>query len=173
MADKVSQGDVNSTEKGSGARRSGGKVEFSLVPLHLLAGCARVFMGGKIKYAPWNWAKGMPWSTCFDCTLRHLLKWWFCGENIDPESGEHHLDHVLCNIFMLRHYIDNYKEGDDRPPAYVGFADSLADVNKKFDEEDFCKRSGYAKSTTFDSEETRKRLQELSFKGESCPNGYR
>lgn len=142
--DDVAEGDVASTEKGSGARRNGGKIALSLVPFHLLAGCCRVFMGGKLKYAEWNWAKGMKWSACFDCAMRHLFKWWFCGEDIDPESGEHHLDHVFCNLFMLRHYVDNYKEGDDRPPAHAFFADSLDDFNKKFDEEDFMRRTGYA-----------------------------
>lgn len=141
--DDVAQGDVDSEEKGSGARRNSGKVAFSLVPFHLLAGCARVFMSGKIKYAAWNWAKGMAWSTCFDCTLRHLFAWWYLNEDIDPESGEHHLDHVLCNIFMLRHYYDNYKDGDDRPPSLASFKGSSDDFKKKFDEEDYKKRTGY------------------------------
>jgi len=141
--DDVMHGDLASTAKGSGARRSIGKLSLSLVPFHLLAGCCRVFMGGKIKYAEWNWAKGMKWSYCFDCTLRHLFKWWFCGEDIDPESGEHHLDHVLCNLFMLRHYVTNYKEGDDRPPTYAGFSNSMDDFSKLFDEEDYKRRNGY------------------------------
>lgn len=141
--DNVAQGDLNSNEKGSGARRNSGKVSFSLVPLHLLAGCARVFMGGKIKYAPFNWAKGMAWSACFDCIFRHLFRWWFLGEDIDKESGEHHLDCVFCNLFMLRHYVDNYKEGDDRPPASIDFQGSMEDFSKLFDEESFKERTGY------------------------------
>jgi hypothetical protein len=143
MPDEVAQGDVNSTKRGSGARRNGGKLSLALIPFHLLAGCCRVFMGGKLKYAEWNWAKGMPWSTCFDCAMRHLIKWWYCGEDIDPESGEHHLDHILCNIFMLVHYKDTYPEGDDRPPAFAMFAESLDNFNKKFDMDDFKKRTGY------------------------------
>lgn len=139
--DEVAQGDLNSTAKGSGARRNKGKIALSLIPFHLLAGCGRVFMGGKLKYAEWNWARGMRWSTCFDCALRHLFKWWFLGEDIDPESGEHHLDHVFANLFMLRHYVDNYKEGDDRPPAYVEFGKSMDDFNKRFDEEAYLARN--------------------------------
>lgn len=141
--DDVAQGNINSTEKGSGARRNSGKIELSLVPFHLLAGCCRVFMGGKIKYAPYNWSKGMAWSICFDCIWRHLLKWWYLGEDNDYESGEHHLDCVLANVFMLRHYVDNYKEGDDRPPAYTMFKGSFDDFCKKFDEEAFKQRTGY------------------------------
>lgn len=141
MSNEVAQGDLASNAKGSGARRNAGKVSLSLVPLHLLAGCARVFMGGKLKYAEWNWAKGMRWSTCFDCMMRHLFKWWFLGEEIDPESGEHHLDHVFCNLFMLRHYVDNYREGDDRPPAHVEFANSMEDFSKPFDAEEYLARN--------------------------------
>jgi len=141
MTDKVAQGDLTSTAKGSGARRNAGKIALSLIPLHLLAGCARVFMGGKLKYAEFNWAKGMKWSSCFDCILRHLFKWWFLAEELDPESGEHHLDHVFCNLFMLRHYVDNYQEGDDRPPAYTDFANSMEDFIKLFDEDDYFSRN--------------------------------
>ena len=143
MTDEVAQGDVNSTAKGSGARRNAGKVAFSLIPFHLLAGCARVFMGGRIKYAEWNHSKGMRWQTCFDCLLRRLFAWWYLREDLDPESGEHHLDHVFCNLFMLRHYVDHYKEGDDRPPEWTMFSLSIEDFKKKFDEEEFKKRTGY------------------------------
>lgn len=108
-------GDINSKKRGTGARDNSGKVSYALLPLHLLAGAARVLMIGTKKYAPWNWAKGMKWSICFDCTMRHLIKWYFLGEDHDKESGQHHLDHVLCNIMFLRHYVDTYTEDDDRP----------------------------------------------------------
>lgn len=67
-------GDIKSTKRGSGARVNRGKVALSLVPLHLLAGTGRVFMYGKLKYAEWNWAKGMKWSIPMDCLLRHSFK---------------------------------------------------------------------------------------------------
>lgn len=142
MNNEVSVGDLNSSARGTGARKSKGKVSFSLVPLHLLAGCARVLMSGTIKYASWNWAKGMAWSECFDCTLRHLFKWWYLREDFDAETGEHHLDHVFCNLFFLRHYVDNYKEGDDRPPqGTTFFPDSMGDFTKLFNEKDFRERN--------------------------------
>lgn len=131
--EQVSVGDLNSEEKGTGARKSKGKVAFSLVPFHLLAGCARVLMFGQRKYKSWNWAKGMAWSECFNCTLRHLFKWWFFKEDFDEETGEHHLDHVLCNILFLKHYTMEYKEGDDRPPATANFgSESFKDMCKLF-----------------------------------------
>ena len=134
-------GDLSSNERGTGARANAGKVAFSLVPFHLLAGTARVFMSGKLKYAEWNWAKGMTWSTCVDCLIRHFVKWWYCGEDIDPESGEHHLDHLFCNLFMLKHYTETYKEGDDRPAEFAAFAEWLDDINTPFDIKDFLARN--------------------------------
>lgn len=141
VSDEVAVGDLDSTAKGSGARKSGGKVNFALIPMHLLAGTARVLMGGVVKYASWNWAKGMAWSECFNCTIRHLFKWWYCGEDYDAETGEHHLDHVMCNVLFMRHYTMTYKEGDDRPPSYTDFADEYDWSFQPFDEAAFKERN--------------------------------
>lgn len=108
-------GDVNSDVKGSGARYNTGKPDLSLIPLVTLEDEARVWEYGKAKYAAWNWAKGMNWSVPYACALRHLSAWQQ-GEEIDPESGQSHLAHVMCNIRMLMLYSKTYKEGDDRPP---------------------------------------------------------
>jgi len=108
-------GDVNSTEKGSGARYNSGKADLSLIPLATLQDEARVWEYGKKKYAAWNWAKGMPWSVPYACALRHLAAWQ-SGEDIDSESGLPHLAHVMCNLRMLTLYSKTYLEGDDRPP---------------------------------------------------------
>lgn len=135
-------GDINSGEKGSGARANRGKPALSLVPFHLFAGAARIFMAGKLKYDEWNWAKGMKWSICFDCLLRHLFKFWYLGKECDPETGEHHLDYAICNLVMLRHYIKAYPDGDDRPPMdLTGFDSAWDDFVTNFDEEDFLDRN--------------------------------
>ncbi len=107
-------GDVTSNAKGSGARYHDGKPDWSLLPLSVMDGCLRVFMYGAKKYAAWNWAKGMAWSVPFACMLRHLSAWQR-GEELDPESGESHLDHAMCNLVMLIQYAKTYREGDDRP----------------------------------------------------------
>lgn len=136
------EGDINSQKRGSGARANRGKVSLSLVPLHLFAGAARVFMAGKLKYAEWNWSKGMAWSTAMDCLLRHLFKWWFLGKEFDPETGEHHLDYAICNLLMLRHFVQAHPDGDDRPPTNLtGFDAAWDDFNKCFDEKDFLERN--------------------------------
>lgn len=116
MIDKTNAvGDVNSLEKGSGARYNNGKADLSLIPLWTLEDEAKVWMYGKKKYAAWNWAKGMDWSIPLACALRHISAWQR-GEELDHESGLPHLAHAICNLRMLTLYSKTYKEGDDRPP---------------------------------------------------------
>jgi hypothetical protein len=107
-------GDVNSKERGTGARYNGGKPDLSLIPLVTLEDEARVWMHGREKYASWNWTKGMAWSIPLACALRHLSKWQ-AGEDLDQESGLPHLAHAMCNLRMLTLFATNYPEGDDRP----------------------------------------------------------
>jgi hypothetical protein len=78
-------------------------------------------MHGARKYAAWNWAKGMPWSVPMACALRHIAAWQK-GEDIDPESGQPHLAHAMCNLRMLSLYAKTYPEGDDRPKKWFGDA---------------------------------------------------
>lgn len=77
--------------------------------------CARVFDYGRKKYAAWNWAKGMPWSVCFECTCRHLYD-LIEGQTEDHESHLPLIGHVACNIVMLLTYHRTYTQGDDRTP---------------------------------------------------------
>ena len=80
---------------------------------------AKVMGRGAEKYAPWNWAKGMPWSVVLGCAVRHLLK--AVGEGsphcADPESGLPHRAHAICNLMFLAHYTVHFPEGND---LYMG-----------------------------------------------------
>lgn len=118
----MSVGDVNSTEKGSGARYNSGKADFSLIPLMTMEDEAKVWEYGKQKYAAWNWAKGMAWSIPLACALRHIAKWQM-GEENDQESGLPHLAHAICNLRMLTLYSKNFKKGDDRPKGIFNDAE--------------------------------------------------
>lgn len=114
-------GDTASDARGSGARFNSGKPALDMIPLHLLEGAARVFHGVTTRevkpYPKWNWAKGMPWSVPLGCIKRHIGA-WERGEDKDPETGESHLDHIICNLLMLKHYEDAFIEGDDRPKQF-------------------------------------------------------
>lgn len=115
----MSVGDVNSKEKGSGARYNEGKPDYSLIPLCTMEDEAKVWAYGKRKYAAWNWCKGMDWDVPFACMMRHMSKWQQ-GEENDPESGLPHLAHAMCNLRMLTLFAKTYPEGDHRPKQWIG-----------------------------------------------------
>lgn len=115
-------GDITSNAKGSGARYNTGKADLSLIPLCTLEDEARVWMYGEAKYKRFNWMKGMAWSVPFACAMRHLAAFQK-GEDIDPESGQPHIAHAICNLRMLTLYATNFKEGDDRPTEYLNEPD--------------------------------------------------
>lgn len=102
-------------KKPSGRRFNKGKPDFSLLPLHLLEPVARVWEMGAEKYDAWNWTNGMPWSTVYGCLMRHLAAHQK-GETLDPESGQSHMAHVICNAMMLLYYEYAWPELDDRGP---------------------------------------------------------
>lgn len=87
-------------------------------PVRAFESTVRVLEFGAKKYAKGNWAKGMPWSVCFTCTMSHLSKAWQ-GEEKDEESGLPHLAHAMCNIVFLLGYRTLYPEGDDRLPEFA------------------------------------------------------
>lgn len=120
MWDLPAEGSLESDAPGTTARFNAGKTKWELLPMHLLEGTADVLEYGAKKYAAWNWAKGAKWSTSFSSCLRHLFRWYFLGEDLDKESGLHHLDHALCNLLFSRHYTLKYGEGDDRPSKHFG-----------------------------------------------------
>jgi hypothetical protein len=65
-----------------------------------MAGLSKVFAQGAEKYARDNWKKGLDRNELVDSLLRHLFK-AENGEELDPESGQHHLNHVLWNSLVL------------------------------------------------------------------------
>lgn len=86
--------------------------------LEMFRESAEVLAYGKGKYAPWNWAKGMPWSVPFACAIRHLIA-ISKGEDIDPESGCSHWGHVQANLLMLLLFSERYPELNDMPFAVL------------------------------------------------------
>lgn len=111
---------------GKGLRYNSGKTRYDLVPLHLLRSTAKVLEMGEKKYHRWNWADGMPFSVVIGCIKRHLAA-IEQGEDLDPESGERHVGHIMCNMLFLEHYMNMIEMGvegadklDDRPEIFEG-----------------------------------------------------
>lgn len=103
-----------------GLRRNAGKLAVHLVPPVLMRAVAAVLGKGAEKYAPRNWELGMEYSTAYASLTRHCLAFWD-GENVDPESGQHHMAHVATNAAFILEYARRIEAGtlpaalDDRP----------------------------------------------------------
>lgn len=72
---------------------------------------------GATKYSRNNWRKGQPYMRVVASLLRHVMA-FARGEDIDPESGQPHMGHVMCNAAFLAHFVANH---DD--PRYAGLDD--------------------------------------------------
>jgi hypothetical protein len=99
------------------------KVRLELIPPEFLYATGRGLTYGAKKYSAGNWAlgKGFQWSRLYGAIQRHLTS-WSGGEDIDPESGNHHLDHASCMLAFLVAHVWRKKGVDDR--KLIGLADN-------------------------------------------------
>lgn len=91
--------------KVSGVKYDGGKLRYSLIPPRALASIVAVLTFGALKYAPNNWMH-VPnaYERYLDALMRHIEA-YRSGEQLDPESGIHHLAHAgCCLLFLLAFY---------------------------------------------------------------------
>lgn len=84
-----------------------------LIPPEFVEELARVYGGGAEKYDDWNWLKGYDWSLSYGALMRHLYR-WLAGEDIDPESGRHHLAHVAWHCATLFTFQQHHLGTDTR-----------------------------------------------------------
>jgi hypothetical protein len=85
----------------TGRKFDGGKLEYGLLPPYALEETVKVLTFGAQKYERDNWQK-VPDSKrrYYDALQRHLWA-WKRGEELDPESGIHHLAHAMCCLMFL------------------------------------------------------------------------
>lgn len=90
------------------------KARYDLIPADALEALANHYRYGAKKYEDRNWEKGIKYSRIFAAMMRHAWAFWR-GEEIDEESGAHHMVAVAWCAFALFHYW-NRKQGelDDR-----------------------------------------------------------
>ncbi len=89
------------------------KPQMSLLDADWLEGVATVLTFGARKYDRHNWRNGFIWSRLYDSLQRHLNAFW-SGEEIDQESGSHHLLHAACCLMFLWWHVRFGKGKDDR-----------------------------------------------------------
>ena len=100
-----------SAEKDLALRYNEGKPMWHLVHFPSLVPLVRVLEYGANKYAPNNWKKGAPREQYLDCAMRHLAE-LMEGKEMDEESKQHHMGHVMANAMM---YLYHYNEPKTEP----------------------------------------------------------
>jgi hypothetical protein len=89
------------------------KARIELVDPLAIEGLAKVLEFGAKKYAVDNWRNGFNYTRIIGSLERHLnaIK---RGEDVDPESGLPHIDHVGCNWMFLSFFMKERTDLDDR-----------------------------------------------------------
>lgn len=99
---------------GIGSRRA----PISTLPIRVLWRVGLAMLEGAVKYGKFNYrAVGVRASVYFDAAVgRHLFSWWE-GQDIDPDSGMHHIDKAIAGLMVLRDSMLQGNWTDDRPPS--------------------------------------------------------
>lgn len=92
------------------------KPPIALIPSEVIEDVSKVFGFGKNKYGYNNWrkdAKKFGWDRHYSSIQRHLNAFWK-GEDLDPESGLHHLLHAISQTMMFYIITKEGKNMDNR-----------------------------------------------------------
>lgn len=111
----------------------------SNVPRTVLAELDVAMLEGAVKYGRHNYREiGVRASIYVDAADRHIDKFWE-GQDIDPDSGLHHITKAIASLTVLRDAIIQDKCIDDRPPKtdeldafYAGLEQKVKDVAAKY-----------------------------------------
>lgn len=91
------------------------KPPLSCIPTGPLYEVGAAMLDGSAKYGRHNWRViGVRSSVYYDAALRHLMKWWE-GEELDQDSGCHHLAHAVACCLIVRDAANLGQLSDDRP----------------------------------------------------------
>lgn len=92
------------------------KVPLSTVSSAVLMEIGLGMLEGACKYGRHNYrVSGVRTSVYYDASMRHLMAFWE-GQDIDPDSGLHHVSKAMSCLAVLRDAMLNDMLNDDRPP---------------------------------------------------------
>lgn len=106
---------ITDAEDSSQSKRlNQGKIQTREIDPSFILGIGEVLTKSRAKYDHFNWCRPTKLSTPYESMMRHILAFQ-SGEDVDKETGSHHLLHAATNImFMYYHIINNPEESDDR-----------------------------------------------------------
>ena len=97
----------------SGTKYDQEKPRMDLLDTQALIGVSNVLGFGAKKYAAHNWREGINYSRLIAAAYRHLSA-INSGEDLDPESGLPHVDHLGCTVMFLSNMMKTRPDLDDR-----------------------------------------------------------
>jgi hypothetical protein len=109
----VNEHDIKDLTPEGGLKYDEQKPRMDLLDFQALEGLSKVLTFGANKYAAHNWRKGISYSRLTSALLRHLAAIQR-GEDIDPESGLPHIDHLGCCWMFLSNMTKTRPDLDDR-----------------------------------------------------------
>ncbi|MEP2533501.1 dATP/dGTP diphosphohydrolase domain-containing protein [Shimia sp.] len=110
------------------------KPGISSIPPIALLHCGRGMDDGKEKYGLMNWREHeVSASVYYNAAFRHIAA-WYEGEQNAPDSGVHHLGHVMACCAILLDAEAQGKLNDDRPATPGNFGDVVAAMTRPFDD---------------------------------------
>lgn len=74
---------------------------YSLLPGRALAEVVDAFAHGAAKHAPGDWATRGDTDHYYDKAMRHLEAYRVRGEELDAESGVHHLAKAAADLLIM------------------------------------------------------------------------
>jgi len=89
-----------------GAKLDHGKTKWSLLPLEVVEGVAKVMTFGANKYTADGWKSvddGI--NRYYSAMTRHWAQVMIRGEYLDPESGLPHWAHFCCNAIFIGYFM--------------------------------------------------------------------
>lgn len=92
--------EVRVTDPTTGGQKGTKLARFSLIPPEFLWALAEHYGKGALKYDDRNWEKGYKWSLTADALERHWTQFKL-GEDVDSETGSHHLLAVAWHAAAL------------------------------------------------------------------------
>lgn len=98
----------------TGGQKGTKLARYGLIPTGPLRELAEHYGKGAKKYSDNNWRLGYDWHLSYDALQRHAQAFWD-GEDVDEETGSHHLAGVAFHAFALMEFGNTHPEFDDRP----------------------------------------------------------
>lgn len=109
---------ISPKQEGEALKYDNNKTDWAILPLGAVEEIIKVMKFGEVKYARGNFASstGLSYTRLLNALVRHTFS-FMRGEDLDPESGLHHMAHAGCCVLFILHYIVNpgkYTSNDDR-----------------------------------------------------------